>query len=96
MTVQAGQHLSHYRLIERIGAGGMGVVWKALDAALDREVVIESLPEAVTRDQERRVFRWGYDVSRDGQRIVAGVTPGGEEDAALVVAQSGFAESSGR
>jgi len=42
------------------------------------------------------VFRWGYDVSQDGRRIVAGVTPGGEEETALVVVQNWFAEFVGR
>jgi hypothetical protein len=34
MAVEAGQELLHYRLIEKIGAGGMGVVWKAEDRKL--------------------------------------------------------------
>ena len=38
MAIEAGQQLLHYRLIEKIGAGGMGVVWSALDTSLDREV----------------------------------------------------------
>jgi serine/threonine protein kinase/Tol biopolymer transport system component len=45
--------LSHYRLVEKIGEGGMGVVWKALDTKLDREVAIKVLPEAFGDDAER-------------------------------------------
>ncbi len=38
MPIEPDQQLLHYRLIEKIGEGGMGVVWKALDTALDRRV----------------------------------------------------------
>ena len=53
MSLESGQTLSHYRLIEKIGEGGMGVVWKALDTTLDREVAIKILPEAFSTDPER-------------------------------------------
>ena len=45
--------LLHYRLVEKIGEGGMGVVWKAVDTTLDREVAIKILPEALAADAER-------------------------------------------
>ncbi len=53
MVLEAGQRLSHYRLTEKIGEGGMGVVWKAEDTTLDREVAIKVLTEAFTTDADR-------------------------------------------
>ncbi len=53
MAIEAGQQLLHYRLIEMIGEGGMGVVWKAVDTALDREVAIKILPEAMADGAQR-------------------------------------------
>ncbi len=53
MPVQPGEHLLHYRAIEQIGAGAMGVVWKAVDTTLEREVAIKILPDDFARDAER-------------------------------------------
>ena len=48
-----GKTVSHYRILDRIGAGGMGEVWRASDSKLGREVALKVLPEIFAKDEER-------------------------------------------
>jgi serine/threonine-protein kinase len=53
MAFDEGTHLGSYEITGRIGAGGMGEVYRALDTRLDRPVAIKTLPDAVAQDPER-------------------------------------------
>jgi len=53
-----GQSLSHYTIVEKIGHGGMGVVYRARDEQLERDVAIKVLPPGLLADElARKRFR---------------------------------------
>ena len=53
MPISPGTKLGHYDVVEAIGAGGMGEVYRARDTKLERDVAIKVLPEEFSRDKER-------------------------------------------
>jgi len=53
MSIEPGQALAHYSIVDALGEGGMGEVWRAEDSKLGREVALKVLPDEFAQDPER-------------------------------------------
>ena len=53
MLLEVGSKVGAYEITSRLGEGGMGVVFRARDSKLGRDVAIKALPEAFATDQDR-------------------------------------------
>ncbi len=83
-----GRHLGRYRVLAELGRGGMGVVYRALDTSLDREVALKVLPSGVVvgDDERRRFLKEAQTVSQLEHAHIGVIHEVGESDGVSFIA----------